>query len=439
MLLWEVGCLVAAVYEVIPMLPVFYLYLGLLLLFIVLSAFFNSAETAFISLEKYRLQSMVDGKVKGASRVARLLEKPERVLSTILLGQNLVNTAAASLGTLIAISLWGEEGGVLWGTIILTVVLLVFAEATPKTIAVQQREKMTLRLGRPIEIVGWLFKPFVAVLGWVSDLLIRMLGGKPLPTKLVRPEDIESMISVGHREGTVEKAEAKLLHNVFDFGDHPVREVIVPRPEVVCVPKGATLAEFLEVYAHNPMTRFPVYEENMDNVVGILSIKDVLMALARDGITRDRPIDELIRPAYFSPETKRISDLFHEMRDKNYHMSVVVDEYGGTAGIVSLSRLTEEIVGPVGDELTAAEKEFESINENTFMIDGGMRVEEINIELGLELPEGDYETIAGFILHLLGRFPKPGQQLKYRNLRLEVTRMKGLKIEEVRITRELKK
>jgi putative hemolysin len=162
------------------------------------------------------------------------------------------------------------------------------------------------------------------------------------------------------------------------------------------------------------------------------------MALAKNDITTDSRIDALIRPAYFTPETKRISDLFHEMRDKNYHMSVVVDEHGGTAGIVSLSRLTEEIVGPVGDELTAAEKEFESINENTFIIDGGMRVDEINTELGLELPEGDYETIAGFILHLLGRFPEPGQQLKYRNLRLLVTSMKGLKIDEVRITREIK-
>jgi putative hemolysin len=418
---------------------VFYFYLALLFLFIALSAFFNSAETAFISLEKYRLQTMVDSKVKGAARVSRLLEKPERFLSTILLGQILVNTAAASLGTFIAISLWGEGAGVVWGTVILTIVLLVFAEATPKTIAVQQREKMAVRMGRTIEIIGWLFKPFVAVLGWISDLLIRLLGGKPLPAKLVRPEDIESMIAVGHREGTVEKTEAELLRNVFDFGDHPVREVIIPRPEVISVPKGATLAQFMEVYANSPMTRFPVYEENMDNVVGILSIKDVLMALARDGISKDSTIDALIRPAYFTPETKPISDLFHEMRDKNYHMSVVVDEYGGTAGIVSLSRLTEEIVGPVGDELTAAEKEFESINENTFMIDGSMRVEEINAELNLELPEGDYETIAGFILHLLGRFPKAGQQIKYRNLRLEITNMKGLKIEEVRITRELKK
>jgi putative hemolysin len=183
------------------------------------------------------------------------------------------------------------------------------------------------------------------------------------------------------------------------------------------------------------MSRFPVYEENMDNVVGILSIKDVLMALGKGTITSDSPIDELIRPAYFAPETKRISELFTEMRDKNYRMSIIVDEYGGTAGIVSLSRLMEEIVGPVGDELAAAEKEYETINEYTFQVDGSMRIEEANQELGLELPEGDYETVAGFVLHLLGRIPKQGQQLKYKDLKIVITKMKGLKIEEILLTK----
>ena len=414
----------------------FYLFLILLLVCIGLFGFFNSAETAFMSLEKYRLQTMVDEKVGGARRVARLLEKPERLLSTILTGQNLVSTAAAALGTALAISLWGEGQGVVWATLILTIVLLVFGEATPKTLAVHHREKLSLSFGRPLELLSWLFSPIVAVLSWVAGIFTRLLGSKPLPGVLVRPEDIESMIAAGHRAGTVEKSEAKLLSNVFEFGDRPVREVIVPRPEVISVPKGATLAEFLSIYAQNPMSRFPVYEENMDNVVGILSIKDILMAFAKDGISREAPIDELIRPAYFAPETKRISELFHEMRDKNYRMSVIIDEYGGTAGVVSLSRLMEEIVGPVGDEYAVAEKEFEPINENTFQIDGGMRINEINEELHLNLPEGDYETIAGFVLNLLGRFPKKGQQLKYGNLKLVVTKMKGLKIEEVLITRE---
>jgi len=412
------------------------LYFILLLLCLIFSAFFAASETAFMSLEKFRLQHMLEAKVRGAGRVSRMMERPERFLSTILLGNNLVNTAAAALATTLAISIWGEGEGVAIATVVVTVVLLVFGEVVPKTFGSGYREKVTVAFVRPIEFIAWLFTPFATVLSWIAIAFTRLIGVKPVYKALVRPEDIESMITVGHKEGTVEKSEAELLHNVFDFGDRPVREVIVPRPEVVSVPKGTTLSEFLAIYAESPKSRFPVYEESMDNVIGILAIKDVLMAMARDNISKDSHIDDMVRPAYFAPETKRISDLFHEMRDKNYHMSIVVDEYGGTAGIVSLSRLMEEIFGPVGDELAAAEKEFELINEHTFQVDGGMRIDEANSEIGLGLPEGDYETVAGFILHLMGRIPKQGQQLKYRDLKMVITKMKGLKIEEVLITRE---
>ena len=415
------------------------LYLVLLIVCLVLSAFFSSSETAFISLERFRVQHMVDTKVKGATRVAKMLERPERFLSTILLGNNLVNTAVAALATILAISVWGEEQGVLIATIGVTIVLLIFAETTPKTFANRHAEKLSLLFVRPIEIISWLFTPFVAILSWISSGVTRLVGGTPVPRSLVSEEEIRTMITVGHKEGTVEEAEADMLHAVFEFGDRPVSEVLVPRPEVVGVEKGTTLADFLALYAESPISRFPVYEENMDNVVGILSIKDVLMALAKGTITSESPIDDLIRPAYFTPETKRISELFSEMRDKNYRMSVVVDEYGGTAGVVSLSRLMEEIVGPVGDELAAAEKEYEPINEYTFQIDGGMRIEEANEEMDLELPEGEYETVAGFVLHLLGRIPKQGQQLRYKGLKIVVTKMKGLKIEEILLTKEKKK
>jgi len=244
------------------------------------------------------------------------------------------------------------------------------------------------------------------------------------------------MISVGHKEGTVEEEEAEMLHNVFEFGDRPVREVMVPRPEVVCLEEGSTIADFLRLYAESPLSRFPVYQENMDNVVGILSIKDVLMAQANGIVTNDSVIDDLVRPAYFTPETKRISELFAEMRDKNYRMAVVVDEYGGTSGVVSLTRLVEEIVGRVGDELAAAEKDYEMINEYTFQIDGSMRIEEANEEMDLQLPEGDYETVAGFILDLLGHIPKPNEQLRYRDMKLVITEMRGMKIEKILLTKE---
>ena len=413
------------------------LYLVLLVICLLLSAFFSSSETAFISLQRFRVEHLVETKVRDARRVAKMMKRPERFLSTILLGNNFVNTAAAALATILAISVWGERQGMLVATIGVTIILLIFCETTPKTIATRHAERLTFLFVRPIEVIGWLFTPFVVVLSWIASGFTRMVGGTPVQRSLISDEEIRTMISVGYKEGTVEETEAKLLHNVFDFGDRPVLEVMVPRPEVISIEQGSKIADFLALYAESPLSRFPVYKENMDNVVGILSVKDVLMALAKNTIDDQGVIDDLIRPAYFTPVTKRINELFAEMRDKNYRMAVVVDEYGGTAGIVSISRLVEEIVGPVGDELAAVEKEYEIINEYTFQIDGGMRIEEVNGEMDVALPEGDdYETVAGFVLHLLGHIPRQGEQLRYKGLKLVVTKMRGLKIEEILLIKE---
>ncbi len=410
--------------------------MAIFLVCVILSAFFSSSETAFIALQRIKIEHMVSSKVSGARRVARMVEHPEKLLSTILLGNNLVNTAASALATVLIVTYLGQERGVIVATVGVTIVLLIFCETTPKTIAAHHPEKLSLLFARPIQLISWLFTPFVLVLSWIASGFSKILGGAPVPRSLVSDEEIRTMISVGHREGTVEEAEAKLLDKVFDFGDRPVSEVMVPRPEVVCIEEGSTIANFLAMYAEDPLSRFPVYQENMDNVVGILSVKDILMAQAKDSITNESTIDDLIRPAYFTPATKHINELFAEMQDKNYRMAVVVDEYGGTAGIVSLSRLVEEIVGPVGDELAAVEKEWEVINEYTFQIDGSMRIEEANVEMGLELPEGNYETVAGFILHLLGHIPKQGEQLRYKGMKLVITKMRGMKIEEFLLTKE---
>ncbi len=411
------------------------LFLILLVICLLLSAFFSGSETAFVSLQRVRVQHLVENKVKGARRVALMIERPERFLSTVLLGNTLVNTAAAAIATALAISFWGEHG-VLYATLGLTALLLIFCETTPKTIAAQHAERLALLAVRPLELIAWLFAPFVIALSWIASGFTRMVGGTPITRSLARPEEILTMIELGAREGTVEKEEAEMLHKVFDFGDRPVREVMIPRPEVVAIEQGSNVADFLSLYAESPLSRFPVYQENMDNVIGILSVKDVLMALAKNNITPESTIDELVRPAYFAPESKRINDLFAEMRDKNFRMCVVVDEYGGTAGIVSLSRLVEEIVGPVGDELAEAEKDFEVINEYTFQVDGSMRIEEVNQEMDLDLPEGDYETVASFVLHLLGHIPKQNEQLRYRGLKLVITEMRGRKIEKILLTKE---
>jgi CBS domain containing-hemolysin-like protein len=365
-----------------------------------------------------------------------MLKQPEKLLSTILLGNNLVNVAAASIGTVLAVQWWGARG-VIFSTIGVTILLLIFAESTPKTIATRHAERLSLFFARPLGMIAWIFTPFVLALSWISSSLARVAGGEHVPRSLASPEEIRTMISVGHKEGTVEENEAKLLHKVFDFGDRPAYEVMVPRPEVVAIEQGARVSDFLALYAQSPLSRFPVYKENMDNVVGILSVKDVLMAVAKGSVEDDTTIDELIRPAYFAPETKPIDELFVEMRDENFRMCVVVDEYGGTAGIVSLTRLVEEIVGEVGDELAGVEKDFEIINEYTFQIDGSMRIEEANQELELDLPEDDdYESVAGFILSLLGHIPRVNEQLRYKGMKLVITEMRGLKIEKILLIKE---
>ena len=412
------------------------LYLILFVVCLLFSAFFSSSETAFTALQRIKLEYLLSTKVSGASRVARMIERPEKLLSTILLGNNFVNTAAAALGTVLAVSIWGEHG-VLIATICVTIILLIFAETTPKTLATRHAEKLALLFVRPLGWIAWLLTPLVLALSWIAAVFAKIIGGAPVPRSLASAEEIRTMISVGHKEGTVEEHEAKMLHKVFEFGDRPVREVMVPRLEVIAIEEGSKLSDLLALYAESPMSRFPVYKENMDNVVGILSVKDVLMALAKGTTSEESTIDDLTRPPYFAPETKHIDELFAEMRDENYRMCVVVDEYGGTAGVVSLTRLVEEIVGEVGDELAGVEKDYEVINEYTFQIDGSMRIEEANEEMEVDLPEGeDYETVAGFILSLLGHIPRRNEQLRYKGMKIVITEMRGLKIEQVLLTKE---
>jgi len=396
---------------------------------------FCSAETAFIGTQKLRLEHLVRTGRPGAKTVARIMEHPEKFLATVLLAINFFETAMATLATVIAISIWQEGLGTAIATIVITVITLVIVELIPKSWATRHGERLAPIYARPIEIVSVVLYPIVWVLNRIG-LGVHSLVGEAEEKPTLSEAEFHTAIEVGQEEGVVEEKAAEMLHNVFEFGNRPVREVMVPRLEVIAIERGTRLGSFLEQYARFPLSRFPVYQDSMDKVVGILSVKDVLMAIAKGSIKTDETIDNLMRAPYFVPETKTISDLFVEMRDNNYHMAIVIDEFGGTAGVVSLTRLIEEIVGPVGDEISGAQRDYEIIDEHTFQIDGSMRVEEVNEEMVLGLPEGDYETVAGFILHLLGRIPKQGEQLKYHNLKIVITRMHGLKIEEILVTRE---
>jgi putative hemolysin len=410
-----------------------------IILFIVclgFAAFFCSAETAFIGMQKLRLHHLVSTGHPEAKIVARILEKPEKFLATVLLGINFFETAVATLGTVITISVWGTNLGAAIATIVVTILTLVLAELIPKSLATHFGEKLALSYARPIEITSIVLYPFVFLLNHIGIRFTRLFEENSTPRPTISREEFRTMISVGHKEGTVEKGAAEMLRNVFDFGDSTAREVMVPRPQVVFIEWGSKVADFLNIYTQNPLSRFPVFQHDRDNVVGILSVKDVLMALAKETIDSQSVINNMVRPAYFTPETKHISELFADMRDNNYHMAVVIDEFGGVAGVVSLSQLIEEIVGPVKDELVTEGKDYKTVNEHTFQIDGSMRIEEANEQLGLGLPDGEYETVAGFVLHLLGRIPKQGDQLKYSGLKMIITKMRGMKVEEVLLTRE---
>src|SRR4030042_657900 len=284
------------------------LYLVLLLVSLGFAAFFCSAETAFIGIQKLHLQHLIEKENPRAKIVAKIMERPEKFLATVLLGINLFETLAATMGTIIAVSLWGENLGAALAPIIITLLTLVLAEYVPKSLATRYGEKIALAYAQPIVFISTIFYPFVYLLNRIGIKFSSFPEeGNPKPT--VSEEELHTMISVGHREGTVEEEAAEMLHNVFEFGDRPVSEVMIRRPEVIFIESGSKLADFLSLYAENPLSRFPVYRENRDNVVGILFIKDVLMAQAKGNINNERSIDELIRPAYFTPENKPISKL----------------------------------------------------------------------------------------------------------------------------------
>jgi putative hemolysin len=412
-------------------------YIVLFVICILLSAYFAASEIAFMSLQRYRLESLIQNNASGAKLVAWLKDHPERLLSTVLLGNNLVNVAAASLGTALAVGFLGDEKtGVVVSTIAVTAIVLVFGDAIPKTSASHQAEKISFAVAPSIRLVSWLLTPFVIVLSWITSSFGKLVGARPVGRSLVSEEEIRTMISAGQRDGVVEKAEAEMLHKVFEFGDRPAREIMVPRTEVSWVEKGTRIEDFFKIYMEHPYTRYPVFEGKRDNVVGVIASKDMLMLLAKGTCDIESTIDDIIRPAYFAPEGKRINELLAEMRDKKLHMCIIVDEYGGTAGILTLTQLVEEIVGDVRDELSIVDKDFEIIDESTFQIDGSMRIEDVNAEMHLAIPEGDYETAAGFVLKLLGHIPKTGEQLRYRDLKLVITRMNGLKIEGILVTKE---
>jgi CBS domain containing-hemolysin-like protein len=398
-----------------------------------LSAFFSSAEAAFLSVRKVRVRSMAENKIEGADRVAQMIEEPERVLPTILLVNNLVNTAFTALFTVILISMTGEGKGVILATIVSTILLLIFGETLPKTVGIRYPEKLFFFSSRVITFIEKLLFPLTIVLQGINKILATRLGADP--RAYFSEEEVKTAISIGRESGSVEEQEAQMLENVFRFGDRQLKEIMTTRTELVLIESDTNLHQFFKVYQNYSHSRFPVYKENPENILGILLVKDVMGDIANGNISASDIVTKLLRPVNFVPETKTVSTLFREMQQVGNQIAIAVDEFGGISGIVTLKQLTEEIVGPVGEDGELPEVEYEEIDDNTFSIDGGMQIEEANEELNLSLPPGDYETVAGFILENLGKIPKEGDHCMYNDTRLVVTQITGMKIEKILITK----
>ncbi|MFQ5934299.1 MAG: hemolysin family protein, partial [Dehalococcoidia bacterium] len=305
----------------------------------------------------------------------------------------------------------------------------------PKTLASRHSEWLSFRYRRPFAIVEWVLAPFALLLNWIGATIVNLSGGRIGTRQLVNIDLLRSVISLGHREGAVDMEEATMLHKVLSFGDRRVREVMTPRTEMVWMHEDTRLADFLDTYDRTPRSRFPMYKEDVDNVVGILHTSDVIRAMHKGRIQQDSGLLQLVRPARFVPETKPMDDLFAEMRSAGSQMFLVVDEYGGVAGLVTMQQLVGAITGWVGEEGEEPEEEVESLGEGTFQVDGGMQVTEANEVLGLGIPEGEYETVAGFLLDSLGRIPREGETFRHGHTRLKITEMKGVKIEKVLVTK----
>ncbi len=420
-----------------------FLSLALVFVLLALSAFFSSSESAFLSVQRTRLAHLVSEGVPGARRVAEMIGEPERLLATILLGNNIVNAATTAVITATVVAFVGGDSepagvtpaGVVIATAISTIALVLFGEIIPKTIAVRNSERVAFLYSRPLTWTEYLLLPFVLILQWATRGLNALLGGNISDRRSITEDEFRSLIDIGEAEGEFEPAEAEMLENVFQFGDRQAKEVMTPRTEMVTIRQGSALREFLDIYSQTQHTRFPVYRNSTDNIIGIISSKDVLRLMAQTNLSYDDSVTEAIRDTHFVPETKRISDLFDELRTTGNQMALVIDEFGGVSGLVTLKRLLEVVVGPVGEEGLSPEEEFRAIDENTFHVEGGMSIQEANQEMNIELPHGEYETIAGFALDVLGHIPVRGEQFEHENLVFEILRMQDLRIEEVRVTK----
>lgn len=400
--------------------------LGLAVL-LVLSAFFSGSETALLSMDRLRIRYLVEKKRRGAEQLDAILERPDRLLGAILVGNNLVNIAASVFATTLFVELYGE-GGELLTILVLTPILLIFSEVCPKTYSAQHPEKVSFTVLRPIQAVMWLLAPVVWLVSGAARLLNRFMRAEEA-RPIISEDEIRSIISVGEQTGVVPKEQRRMLHGVFELSQIRVRDVMIPRTEVLGIEVNGTFEAALALVRESRHSRFPVYEGSLDSVVGIIHSKDILNYV---GAPQAFNLRAIARPPYFVPESKRIATLLQSFRRKRVHLAVVVDEYGGVEGIVTLEDIFEEIVGEIEDEYDEVEEAlFREIAPGRFLVDGSASLRTINRRFGLQLSEEHANTLAGFLLRTMGTIPEEGDSCEANGTSFIVRKVLDRRIEEI--------
>lgn len=390
------------------------------------------SETALMSLSKIRIRHMVDENVKGAKLVSKLIEDPNRLLGAILIGNNIVNIGASSLATSLAIKAFGgSDKAVTIATAIMTVLILIFGEITPKSIAKQNSEKMALVVSKPIKVIVFLFRPLVSVFTGISSVFTRLLGGDPNASEpFITQEELKTMVGVSEEEGVLEDVEKEMIFNVFDFVDLQVKDIMVQRVDIIAINIDVTYDEVIEIIKSEQFSRIPVYNETIDDIVGILNVKDLIITDAKKD---DFKITDYIREPNYTFEFKKITEVFKEMKKSRNHMSIVLDEYGGTVGILTIEDLVEEIVGEIEDEYDEESNMIEVVKEDEYIVDGSARLDDISDLIGVNMESEELDSVGGLVIGELGRIPEENEEVSVNNIRFVVEEVDKNRIKKVRI------
>ncbi len=422
----------------------------LLLVLILVNAYFAMAEIAVISLNDAKMEKMAEDGNKKAKLVLKLTKNPTKFLSTIQIGITLAGfltsaSAATSFAEMLTDAVTGKFGlpenivspvSVVLITLIMSYFSLVLGELVPKRIGMQIPEKVAFAVAKPLYVMSKIASPFVKFLSLSTNGVVRLLGFDPnADEEVVTEEEIRMMVDVGGEKGVIEDDQKEMINNIFEFDDMDAGDVMTHRTDVIAADvNDTTLEEFMALAIENGRSRIPLYDEDIDNIVGIVYIKDLLKYVGKE-VKVKGTLKNIMREPYFVPETKACGELFKEMRLKRIQMAVVVDEYGGTAGIVTLEDIVEAVMGDIQDEYDEEEEEISKIDENTFTVEGTIDIEEIDELIGKELPEGDYETLAGFIMDELQCIPKNGEmnEVVFENVKFTVLEVEDRRIEKIKV------